>query len=197
MDLNDEDYLDKKSSAMIWKPWIIFSNILRQENLNLKKDNILSSINIFFFIYFQSGSLCVNGQTCHCKSFVKPYRIYKTKQGKHYQEHIFLNNCFFFFPVNWKVWKSWYDFTHSKTATNNGYIFLGSKNRFHDEREYLVEWTCNFVLDWFPFGTQRCTLEMFFAEKEVATVLRDVDYTGKYNFRAAPTLLIFFKILYF
>ena len=33
MDLNDEDYLDKKSSAMIWKPWIIFSNILRPVNL--------------------------------------------------------------------------------------------------------------------------------------------------------------------
>ena len=55
MDLNDEDYLDKKSSAMIWKPWIIFSNILRQENLNLKKDNILSCIfyqyNFFLYIF--------------------------------------------------------------------------------------------------------------------------------------------------
>ena len=70
--------------------------------------------------------------------------------------------------------------TLSKTATKNGYIFLGSKNKFHFEKEVLVDWTCNFALAWFPFGTQRCTLEMFFAEKEVTTVLRNVDYTGKY-----------------
>ena len=43
MDLHDEDYLDKKSRHVIWKPWIIFSNVLRRVK------NILQ---IYFFCYF-------------------------------------------------------------------------------------------------------------------------------------------------
>ena len=46
------------------------------------------------------------------------------------------------------------------------------------EQTYLVDYNCNFDLSWFPFGTQRCTIQMTSGKNEMVTLLRNVAYTG-------------------
>ena len=42
-----------------------------------------------------------------------------------------------------------------KTSYKNGYIFPGSENTLSYEVELLIDWTCKFNLQWYPFGTHR------------------------------------------
>ena len=68
----------------------------------------------------------------------------------------------------------------SKTSPKNAYIFPGSENKIQMEQQNLVDWNCNFDLSWFPFGTQRCTIQMTSGKNEIVTLLRNVAYTGKH-----------------
>ena len=67
-----------------------------------------------------------------------------------------------------------------KTSPKNAYIFSGSKNKIQFLWSSLTDFSCNFDLSWFPFGTQRCTMEMTSDKHEVVTLLRYVSYTGNY-----------------
>ena len=42
-----------------------------------------------------------------------------------------------------------------KTSPKNGYIFPGSSSKLSYDVEFLIDWTCNFNLQYYPFGTHR------------------------------------------
>ena len=67
-----------------------------------------------------------------------------------------------------------------KTSPKNAYIFAGSKNKIQFLWASLTDFSCNFDLSWFPFGTQRCSMEMTPDRNGVVILLRNVSYTGKY-----------------
>ena len=45
------------------------------------------------------------------------------------------------------------------TYIDNTYLFHGSENILYYEKEYTVEWICDFHLEWYPFDTQSCTMQ--------------------------------------
>ena len=46
------------------------------------------------------------------------------------------------------------------------------------ERQLVTEWSCDFRLLLYPFGTQRCTLVMYTVEPEIFIRIGRVKYTG-------------------
>ena len=46
------------------------------------------------------------------------------------------------------------------------------------EVQLVTEWTCDFVLILYPFGTQRCTMIMYTVEPEIFIQNDTVKYTG-------------------
>ena len=46
------------------------------------------------------------------------------------------------------------------------------------EVQLVTEWTCDFVLILYPFGTQRCTMIMYTVEPEIFIQNDTIKYTG-------------------
>ena len=73
-----------------------------------------------------------------------------------------------------------FDFERSKKTENrNARIFKGSKNVVNYQREFSVEWMCNFDLAWYPFDSQICSFQFYDAGKLVNLVPVSVDYFGQ------------------
>ena len=47
------------------------------------------------------------------------------------------------------------------------------------EGQLVTEWTCDFVLSLYPFGTQRCTMVIYTVEEEIFIQPDTVKYTGQ------------------
>ena len=102
-----------------------------------------------------------------------------------------MKSCKSFFSGEWKIH---YDIM--KTSPKNGYIFPGSSSKLSYDVEFLIDWTCNFNLQYYPFGTHRyimskifmwmltcksrCTMEFYIERKEVILQPREVSYSGLY-----------------
>ena len=54
-----------------------------------------------------------------------------------------------------------------KTNIQNTMLFKGSENAIHYEREFLINWVCYFDMRWYPFDSQRCTMQMFHTEESI------------------------------
>ena len=60
----------------------------------------------------------------------------------------------------------------------NAYIFDGSNNSLVQERQMLVNWDCDFKIDWYPFGVQVCEMIFYMANKNVSIEPILVEYKG-------------------
>ena len=73
------------------------------------------------------------------------------------------------------------DFTYTiddKTNIQRISLFDGASNAIHFERQFSVNWICNYNMGWYPFDSQRCTFEMFYAEKSITANPVSVKYLG-------------------
>ena len=72
-------------------------------------------------------------------------------------------------------------FNHTKspfTQNENAFLFKGSENALHYEKEYTCEFVCVFQYQWYPFDTQDCAMIFSVAEKEVKMIGDVIQYTG-------------------
>ena len=58
-------------------------------------------------------------------------------------------------------------------------LFKGSENGIHYEREATVNLICHYNMRWYPFDSQRCTLQMFPLEDSVTLNPTVVNYLGQ------------------
>ena len=58
------------------------------------------------------------------------------------------------------------------------------------EGQLVTEWTCDFVLSLYPFGTQRCTMVIYTVEEEIFIQPDTVKYTGQTRNPSLVVLLI-------
>ena len=66
-----------------------------------------------------------------------------------------------------------------KTSLKNEQIFPGSLNPLLYVRSFQTTWTCLFELTWYPFGTQRCTIEMYTFHENIDILPETIKYSGK------------------
>ena len=57
-------------------------------------------------------------------------------------------------------------------------LFKGSENVIYYERERTVNWICHYNMRWYPFDTQRCTLQMYQNEDSVTLKHISLTYSG-------------------
>ena len=65
-----------------------------------------------------------------------------------------------------------------RTNVRNTRLFKGSENVISYRRQYTVKWMCSYNMRWYPFDTQRCTIEMFSPESSVTLNPVFVNYSG-------------------
>ena len=73
------------------------------------------------------------------------------------------------------------DFAHSladKTYIHNTQLFQGAQNHLHYERQFTVEWLCEYHMAWFPFDTQSCTMQFRNDQDSVDLLPAEVSYSG-------------------
>ena len=75
------------------------------------------------------------------------------------------------------------DFTSSdNTYIHNIHLSEGSKNAIDDVKQYSVDWLCEFNMEWYPFDTQSCTMQLLNYDLMTRFELHTLEYTG-------PTML--------
>ena len=60
----------------------------------------------------------------------------------------------------------------------NTRVFSGSENGIMYEREFTVNWICDFDVAWFPFDSQVCYLEFYQDQDDLVLMPIAVKYTG-------------------
>ena len=68
--------------------------------------------------------------------------------------------------------------TGDNTKIHNTHLFEGSKNAIQDEKEFKVEWLCDFHMAWYPFDTQSCTMQFRSKYEAIDMVPLKVSYSG-------------------
>ena len=63
----------------------------------------------------------------------------------------------------------------------NAHLFEGSKNAIEEEKEWTVEWLCDFHMEWYPFDTQSCTMQFRNQYDSIEFVPLNVAYSGPTN----------------
>ena len=61
---------------------------------------------------------------------------------------------------------------------HNTYIFEGSENALQFDREWEIEWLCDFHMEWYPFDSQSCTMQFRNQYSSIDLVPADLVYTG-------------------
>ena len=70
-------------------------------------------------------------------------------------------------------------FTSSDTThLHNIHLFEGSKNAIVDVKQYSVDWLCEFHMEWYPFDTQSCTMQLLNHGLMTRFELENLEYTG-------------------
>ena len=73
------------------------------------------------------------------------------------------------------------DFVFKKgdnTNVQNTQLFEGSKNAIQEDKEFRVEWLCDFHMEWYPFDTQSCTMKFQNQYESIDFVPLNVTYSG-------------------
>ena len=71
------------------------------------------------------------------------------------------------------------DFTSSdKTHLHNIHLYEGSKNAIFDVKQYSIDWLCEFNMEWYPFDTQSCTMQLLNYDIMTQFDLNTLEYTG-------------------
>ena len=65
-----------------------------------------------------------------------------------------------------------------KTNIENTMVFEGSENIINYERQLTVNFICNYNMMWYPFDTQKCTMELYHNEDSITLNPVNVNYTG-------------------
>ena len=65
-----------------------------------------------------------------------------------------------------------------KTSLHNTRLFKGSENSIHHERQLTTNWICYYNMRWYPFDTQRCTMQMIIFQNKIRLIPLSVNYTG-------------------
>ena len=84
------------------------------------------------------------------------------------------------------------EFSYRKSDKNqhkNARIFEGSENKINQEKEYSVDFMCDFHFAWYPFDTQICSLMFYGNDKLAEVVPTTVHYLGpphlsQHNFKS-------------
>ena len=58
-------------------------------------------------------------------------------------------------------------------------LFKGSENAINHERQLSTNWICYYDMRWYPFDTQRCSMQMVHYEETITLIPLSVNYTGK------------------
>ena len=64
------------------------------------------------------------------------------------------------------------------TNIQNTRLFEGSMNAIQEEKEYRIEWMCDFHMGWYPFDTQSCTMQFRNQYESIDLVPSNVTYAG-------------------
>ena len=64
------------------------------------------------------------------------------------------------------------------TNIQNMYLFEGTRNAIQEEKEFRVEWLCDFHMEWYPFDTQSCTMQFRNQYDSIDFVPKNVTYSG-------------------
>ena len=59
----------------------------------------------------------------------------------------------------------------------NMYLYHGAENMLKSNREWSIEWLCNFEMFYYPFDTQVCGMELFVADEGVVAIPVDLHIT--------------------
>ena len=65
-----------------------------------------------------------------------------------------------------------------KTSLHNTRLFKGSENAIYQERQLTTNWICYYNMRWYPFDTQRCTMEMIIFQNKIHLIPQYVNYRG-------------------
>ena len=71
-----------------------------------------------------------------------------------------------------------YKFTLDGSNKHNTMLFKGAENAINSEKEYSVNWVCQYNMRWYPFDSQRCTMEFFNVEDSITLIPSSVNYSG-------------------
>ena len=69
------------------------------------------------------------------------------------------------------------------TYLYNTYLFDGSTNALYLEKQFTVEWLCDFNMEWYPFDTQSCTMQFRNTRASVDLLPGNITYYGSQNLR--------------
>ena len=65
-----------------------------------------------------------------------------------------------------------------KTNFRKTRLFNGQTNIIDYQRQFTVNWFCDFDMRWYPFDSQRCTMEIFQSESSITLIPASVAYLG-------------------
>ena len=66
----------------------------------------------------------------------------------------------------------------SRTFLHNTRFFKGSENAIHHQRQLSTNWICNYHMNWYPFDTGSCSMQMRHFEESIYLQPFLVDYVG-------------------
>ena len=72
------------------------------------------------------------------------------------------------------------EFRFERDKTNSR-LFKGSENVLSYERQYAVNWMCVYHMQWYPFDTQKCTMEILSGLSSLTLRPISVNYSGPTN----------------
>ena len=71
------------------------------------------------------------------------------------------------------------DFKYAdNTYLHNTRLFQGFTNSIRHKKQYSVDWLCDFNMEWYPFDTQSCTMEIINKDRRVEFELDNLAYLG-------------------
>ena len=71
------------------------------------------------------------------------------------------------------------DFNYAdNTYLHNTRLFQGSTHAIGHKKQYSVDWLCDFNMEWYPFDTQSCTMEILNQDRSVEFELDNLAYLG-------------------
>ena len=72
-------------------------------------------------------------------------------------------------------------FKNDATSLDLSYWFDGSTNPLIMERDYAIDFTCDFKLAWYPFDEQQCHIYLDLSEKDqkyIELLPQNIEYSG-------------------
>ena len=64
------------------------------------------------------------------------------------------------------------------TYLRNTKVFEGAKNAIIDVKHYTIDWLCDFHMEWYPFDTQSCTMQIINEEEAIDFRQTNITYLG-------------------